>query len=139
MKVKFISGLLAAAAVLGMSVNAPALATEQEKQLNILATQMYMNQVAGQQAAVNPAYYNQSYSNRWHRKNHGYNPTPADYGNQYSPYYNPQYVNPNAYNPYLNTVNPYNYNNYNGYNNNGANYNTNSAGLGTLIRQRLGF
>lgn len=156
MKVNYISGLLAAAAVLGMTFTTlPAQATEQEKQLNTMAMQMYMNQVANQQAQANllnqQTIYNQqipvngtAYVNPWHQRNHGYHPNQIDYSNPYSPYYNPSYVNsgnvnayvsPYAVNPYLNTsintVDPY-------YMNNNIN-NRSGSGLGQILRNTLGF
>jgi len=152
MKVNYISVFFAAAAALGMTFTTlPAQATEQEKQLNILATQMYMNQVAGQQAQANllnqQAIYNQqipvngsSYVNRWHRRNRGYSPSAIDYGNPYSPYYNPGFVNNASVNPYISpyAVDPYVNTNVDPYyiNNSGSG---SGSGSGQILRNTLGF
>ncbi len=134
MKSKFIGGLVAAVAVLGLSVSAlPAQATEQEKQLNTLAMQIYMNQQAQAAAQAqnpyltNPALYNQNgynqyngyNNNNWGKRgwrNRNINNTPLLSDITPAPYVN------NTYNPYLN---------YNQFNNNGR------SGLGNVGRSLL--
>lgn len=134
MKSKFIGGLVAAVAVFGLSVNAlPAQATEQEKQLNTLAMQIYMNQQAQAAAQAqnpyltNPALYNQyngynqynNYNPNWGKRgwrNRNINNTPLLSDITPAPYYNNNYNN-----PYLN---------YNQYNNG-------RSGLGNVGRSLL--
>lgn len=94
MKKQITFGLIASALALSTAAFAPieAQATEQEKRLNQLAMQMYMNnqQIAAQQQYWNynnPYYYNNTYVNPYYGR--------TIYGNGY-------YTNRRYYDPYYN-------------------------------------
>ena len=93
MKKQITLGLIASALALSTAAFAPteAQATEQEKRLNQLAMQMYMNNqaiAAQQQYYNNPYYYNNTYVNPYYGR--------TIYGNGYYTnrrYYDPYYTN----------------------------------------------
>lgn len=103
MKKQITLGLIASALTLSTAAFAPteAQATEQEKRLNQLAMQMYMN---NQAIAAQQQYYNNPYY----------------YNNGLNPYYSNSVIHGNGYynnHRYLNN-NPWNNGYYNGYNQN---------------------
>ncbi|MBA3993377.1 MAG: hypothetical protein C0469_07605 [Cyanobacteria bacterium DS2.3.42] len=135
MKKQITFGLIASALALSTAAFAPteAQATEQEKRLNQLAMQMYMNNqsiAAQQQYYNNPYSYNNGFNNPY-GYNNGFNNS-YGYNNGLNPYYTNRVINGN------NWSNNHTYLNNNGWNNgysNGYNQNLRLNSVGRILNR----